>query len=292
MHDFNIEHRHVLQEEDFRGCCLDCRRSLEIIKPHVMAFYRRIRGYTRQDLAALPVDELYRLYQALDDIAHLNVGDHLAGLILKESQIRRALPTIRAYYAAFFSLHEIHQARRVAHAQDPRATLETFPLYERYRALIRSQVEAYPLPRGARVAFIGCGPFPVSIVLLAGMHGVRCVGLDTDPEAVALARRCVGRLGLADRVSILRGDESALEGLEWDTVVVAALAEPKARIFRTLHRLLAGREGARVCLRTYTGIRAVLYHPVRQEDLQGFRRVAEIAPAGRVNNTLVFLERA
>ena len=43
---------------------------------------------------------------------------------------------------------------------------------------------------------------------------------------------------------------------------------------------------------TYTGIRAVLYHPVCEEHLRGFRRVAEIAPAGRVNNTLVFLERA
>ncbi len=292
MHDFNIEHRHVLEEQDFLGCCLDCRRSLEIIKPHVMAFYRRIRGCTREDLAALPVEELYRLYQALDDIAHLNVGDHLAELILKESQIQRALPTIRSYYATFFSLHEIHQARRVAGAPDPQAALETFPLYERYRSLIRSQVEAYPLPRGIRLAFIGCGPFPVSIILLARMFGVRCVGLDTDPEAVALARCCVERLGLADLVSIHRGDESALEDLEWNTVVVAALAEPKERIFRTLRRLLEGRQGARVCVRTYTGIRAVLYHPVRAEHLEGFRRVAEIAPAGRVNNTLVFLERA
>ena len=77
MHDINYSHQHELIEHDFLGCCKNCRASLEIIKPHIMAFAENIKGYTKKMLAALKPEELYRLYQLLDDLAHMEAGGKL-----------------------------------------------------------------------------------------------------------------------------------------------------------------------------------------------------------------------
>jgi len=87
MHDINYFHEHELKEHDFLGCCKDCLGSLNIIKPHILAFAEKIRKHTPQMLEYLPPDELYRLYQTLDDLAHMNAGAHQAELILDEKVV-------------------------------------------------------------------------------------------------------------------------------------------------------------------------------------------------------------
>jgi hypothetical protein len=47
-----------------------------------------------------------------------------------------------------------------------------------------------------------------------------------------------------------------------------------------------------VIYRTYTGMRAVLYAPVTDADVAGFRTVKKVFPTGRVNNTTIFAELA
>ena len=44
--------------------------------------------------------------------------------------------------------------------------------------------------------------------------------------------------------------------------------------------------------RTYTGMREVLYEPVKEEDISGFNITRQILPTGRVNNATVFTELA
>ncbi len=293
MHDINYFHEHELKEHDFLGCCKDCQGSLNIIKPHILAFAERIRKYTREMLEKLPPDELYRLYQLLDDLAHLGVGAHLAGLILEEAEIKAVLPLIRAYYAAFFSIHEMHLARQLIASQDPWETLGAFPLYPRYESLIRTQVETLPNLPYKRLAFIGCGPVPMSLILMNRFYQTRSMGLESSTACVDAAREVIHSLGLGKDIEIVHGDDSLLRDLEWDAVLVAALAEPKERIFRHLRGILMQKDDhIPVIYRTYTGMRAVLYAPVSEDDVKGFRILKKVFPTGRVNNTTVFAELA
>jgi len=290
MHDAAYSHRHELDEHDFLGCCLNCRRSLEIIKPHVLGFYERIKEHTPATLANLPPEELYRKYQVLDDIAQLDVGDRLGELILTDGDIQGVLPAVRSYYAAFFNLHEAHLARELLAADDPLVLLQSYPLYSRYEVLVRTQGEALDLSPEDCLAFVGCGPLPLTLILMNRLFGTRCIGLESDAAAVALASECIGRMDLGRKVSIVHGDHSRLGELQWDVVLVAALAEPKSAIFQTLRPILKNRGRAPVVYRTYTGIRAVLYYPVKAEDIEGYRILRQIPPTQKVNNTLVFLE--
>ena len=289
MHDVNYHHHHELNQHEFLGCCKDCQRSLEIIKPHIMAFAERIKQYDETALRALHPDDLYRLFLLLDDLAHMEAGEHLAGLILDEPEIKETLPTIRGYYDTFFSIHEVHLAEKLLQTSAPWATLTSFPLYPRYEALVKNQIELNKLKRGSRLAFIGCGPVPSSIILLNHLAGIRSVGLDISRESVALSRQVVRSLGLEKEIEIVHGDETLLEDLDWDAILVAAMAMPKKRIFGNLRRIMQEKckTDAKVFYRTYTGMRAILHAPVTDDDIEGFTIVGRFFPMGRVNNTVV-----
>lgn len=255
-----------------------------------MNFYDDIRIHNQESLSSLTPEELYALYQDLDEVAHLEVGDRLAELILEDEEIKRVLPTIRSCYSAFFDYHEFHLAKELLSSENPWSVLRSFPLYPRYRALIKNQVKAANLSSGDILAFLGCGPLPITPILLGRIYGISSVGLDNDPLAIETARDFVRHLNLEIRISIVEGGESGLEDIEWDVVMVAALAEPNRRIFQKISSILREKGPRKVCYRTYSGMRAVLYRPVQPEDVKGFRKVREIIPKGKVNNTLVVLE--
>ena len=299
MHDINYSHHHELDDHDFLGCCKDCRASLNIIKPHIMAFAERIRKYSKEMLTELRPDALYRLYQLLDDLAHMNAGERLATLILDESEIKQVLPLIRSYYSIFFGIHEKQLAQRLLQSHSAWDALKSFPLYPRYISLVENQIKLVNTGPDSRFVFIGAGPVPMTQILMARRYGIHSIGLDTSEEAVGLAREVVGRLGLNREIQLMLGDDTLLGKLEWDMAVVAALSEPKSRIFNTLGKVLKDRRAhdaaqlhVPVIYRTYTGMRAVLYEPVHSEDVKGFTTIKKIFPTGRVNNTSVLAELA
>jgi hypothetical protein len=289
MHEINFFHEHELDDHDFDGCCKDCQNTLAIIKPHIMGFAEKIKAYAYDKLKALSAQELYQLYQILDDLAHMDAGPHLSGLLLEEKEIRDVLPTIRSYYTTFFSIHERHLAKELLENPDPWKQIETFPLYPRYEALVKNQIDAMHISSEKRLAFLGSGPVPLSLILLNRFFGIPCVGIDNDAQTVEISRKIIRCLGLEKEIEIVQGDDATLGHLNWDVVLVAALAEPKARIFSQLLNIMADRGPSLVVFRTYTGMRAVLYKPVQPEDIKGFKIVKAVPPTGRVNNTTVFM---
>jgi hypothetical protein len=289
MHDVNYHHEHELKKHDFLGCCKDCQHSLEIIKPHIMAFAERIGHYDDKALKALSPDDLYRLFLLLDDLAHMDAGPHLAGLILDEPEIRSVLPNIRAYYNTFFSIHEIHLAEKLLESRVPWETLKSFPLYPRYEALVKNQIELTRIDSDSRLVFIGCGPVPSSLILFNRLAGIQCVGLDISEDAVDWSSKIIRCLGMEKEIEIVRGDETLLRELDWDMILVAAMADPKARIFNNLRLIMRekGKTETLVFFRTYTGMRTILHVPVTEDEIKGFRVVKTFYPVGRVNNTIV-----
>lgn len=290
MHDSSYTHEHELEDEELRSCCLDCHHSLEIIKPHILGFHDRIKHFSRRELEAMGRDDLYGLYQLLDDIAHLDVGPHLASHILSDFSISALLPDVRAYYAAFFDIHERDVAREICASESPRKALDSFVLLPRYEGLIKNQVEGLGLQDCSKVLFLGCGPLPISLILLNSMYGTKSIGIDEDAEAVSIARSCLEKLGLEGEIEILRGNETSIADLDFDLFMIAALAEPKYKIFRTALPICREKGNVPLVYRTYSGMRAVLYEPVKPADTAGFRKENEIAPSGKINNTLVLLK--
>lgn len=291
MHYINFSHRHELEDQDFSGCCKDCQGSVNIIKPHILGFAKKIKKYTREMLAELDPEDLYRLYQIIDDIAHMDAGPHLAGLILNEPDIQRELPLIRTYYSEFFNIHETHLAQQLFKSDSPWKTLKSFPFYPRYKILVETQFKVLPANPDTVLAFVGSGPVPMSLIIAARLYGVKSIGIDNCAETVKLSKKVIQCLKLENMINIIHGDHFFLEKLNWDIVLVAALAEPKASILKTILKILKNsKKELHVIFRTYTGIKEILYKPIQPGDIAGFRITKEILPIGRVNNTTVFAE--
>ena len=79
-------------------------------------------------LEVLKPEDLYRLYQLLDDLAHMEAGVHLAGLILDEPDIRRELPGNPILLFCIFRYPRKTFGRRFAQIQGPLGHLEIFSL--------------------------------------------------------------------------------------------------------------------------------------------------------------------
>ncbi|MDH4317149.1 MAG: nicotianamine synthase [Desulfobulbaceae bacterium] len=289
MHEITLTHHHELTEEDFYECCRDCQDSVSIIKPRIIDFAYKIKAYSHKELSGMDLERLYGTYQLLDDLAHLQTGYYLAELILREPEINRWLPTIRSYYTLFFSIHELQLARDILASKNPWGVVTSFPLYNRYDTLIKNQMAAMSLTDNSKLAFIGCGSVPMSIILMSGKYNLTCVGIDCSPTAVELASKVIDHLGLSRSVSVLHGNESLLRSIDWNIVLVAALAEPKKLIFENIKNLIREREDQPlVIFRTYTGMKRVLYDSVKDTDIKGYKIINEIYPVDRVNNTTVF----
>lgn len=263
------------------------------IRSRILHFYDNIKDRDLSTTSASNLTELYRIFSELDELGHMDIDNEMCELILRDPVIQPLRPVIHASYSNFFSLHETQLAQTILVNENPWGMLGSFPLYPRYESLINVHIQNSPKIKV--LAFIGCGPLPVTLLLFSKLYGIRCIGIDKNPEAVALAKSCIKHFGLEKEISILEGDETALSKVEWDSVLIAGLAEPKQRIFRNLHSMIKNRKSgpeksASVCYRNYSGMRQLLYWPVPPEQIKGFRKIKEIYPSGKVNNTLVFLE--
>lgn len=48
----------------------------------------------------------------------------------------------------------------------------------------------------------------------------------------------IDKLGLTPQIEVVVGDETQLEDLDYNVVIVAALAEPKERVFSNLRKMV------------------------------------------------------
>ncbi len=291
MHFFPLEHEHTLTDREFMGCCKACERSYKMVSRRLHDFCRIIDRHTPQSLRKLSPSELYSLYLTIDDIAHLECHHDIDTRIMACPEIRRMLPAIRRYYKDFFDIHETCLVNEVLSAKDPWKPLMDFGLYPRYKTLIETQMEHLSTPRPRRIAFIGSGPMPLSLILMHKLYNICSIGIDIDERAVCLAQKCVERLGMEEAIRIVHGDEHSLALHQWDMVVIAALAEPKSRIFSALQQIMSETESRPVICRTYSGLCTLLHPPIEEDDHSGFVIKEEIRPEkNRVNNTLLLLE--
>jgi hypothetical protein len=236
------------------------------------------------------LEEIVPLLDAIEVIAHdTSIEFESARHILENERMNHALQIIRAFYVAVGARLEIQEAYDTLDSEEPWKQLKLYHYYERYLILVRNEAQFAGFSAGDRVAFIGGGPLPLTPILLQTRYDVDGISIEIVPQIAALSELVLDKLGLASAIDVTCGDETALSDLTYNGVVVAALAEPKKRIFRNL-RSLVPRE-TKILYRTYSGMRAILYAPVVNEDLVGFQEVGRVLPTGKVNNTSVMIRK-
>jgi len=264
--------------------------SCEKYWPKISEIAAELSRYNSDDLQQTSLDKIIPMLDAIEVIAHdQSIDFDSAKHMLDNQRMRDDLQIIRRFYIEVSTKLETDKANIIVEAEDPWAKLESYHFYDRYVFLTRNEGHMADLQAGDRVVFIGGGPLPLTLILLHKFFGIKGVSIEILPEIAALSRRVLAKLGLAEKIIVVDGDETALAHLGYDAVMIAAFAEPKERVFRNVKNIVT--QEAKILFRTYSGMRAILYAPVLEENLEGFKVINKVLPTGKVNNTSVLMRK-
>ncbi|PKL67926.1 MAG: methyltransferase [Methanobacteriales archaeon HGW-Methanobacteriales-1] len=235
------------------------------------------------------IEKIIPLLDSIEEIAHDETIDFdSAKHILDHKKMGAELKLIRKFYVDVGMKLETEKALEILEADDPWKVLESFHFYKRYEKLIRNEAILSQLYGMENMVFIGGGPLPLTLIMINQFFGINGTSIELSPEIADISLRVLEKLGLDSEINVVCGDETKLKNIDCDMVMVAALAEPKKRVFSNVKKFT--RPNAKIVYRTYTGMRAILYAPVTEEDLQGFVTLNSVLPSGKVNNTSVLIK--
>ena len=236
------------------------------------------------------LDEITKLLDEIEVIAHDETIDFdSAKHILDDEKMNNALKLIRKFYLYIGARLETSNAMEIIKSDDPKATLDTFHFYERYQGLLTNESKLAHWHDDKTFVFVGSGPLPLTLILFREKFGCKCIGIEIQEEVAELSREVIQKLGLDDGIEIMVGDETLLKDIDFDILMVAAFAEPKERVFANVWEIVD--EKTPVLVRTYSGMRAILYAPLTDTILRGFHKEIMLLPIGNSNNTSVLLRK-
>ena len=255
-----------------------------------LSSYGDLDKYGDSALDNVDINEIIEILDEVEIIAHdKEIDFDSAKHILDDEKMNRALKLIRKFYVYIGARLETENALKILESEDPKATLDSFQFYERYTGLLNNESQLAKFNENKTFVFLGSGPLPITLIMFNMVYGCKCIGIELQEEVADLSRRVLKKLGLDDDIQIITGDEKVIADLEYDILMVAALAEPKERVFSNIWEYVD--EDTPVLYRTYTGMRAILYAPVLEKDTRGFHKEVMLLPTGKTNNTSVLIRK-
>jgi len=149
---------------------------------------------------------------------------------------------------------------------------DNYPMYKRFRALIKKEINLARIDKEDKVLFIGSGPFPISAILLNKIAGCIVDCYEKKKKSADISREVISRLRLEDQIRIIKHKGEYLNNDRYSVVIIALLAKPKKEIIARISRKLP--ENIRVICRTSHGIRQAFYEPTDSRTLGSFQIIA------------------
>ncbi len=264
----------LVEEHDGHG-------ALSILLERVCATCRAVRA------GQLDFSELHDIIMQLEKFILSGDQDEAAAARALEGLSREAVARLNHAYAFWEHHLETQLANRMIQGA---ADISEFPLYERFAALVRSELALISNSRPRRILFVGSGPLPLSAVLIHRLTGsaMDCVG--RDAHSAAVSRQVLEQCAIHGAVRVLCEMQAGYPVSEYDLVFIDLHAKPRKAILRTLRK--RGRPGCQVLCRTAHGVRQLVYEPAADHDMRGFHRKGQHIAHGPQTVSTYLLEAA
>ncbi len=236
------------------------------------------------------INEIIDILDEVEIIVHdREIDFDSAKHILDYEKMNRALQLIRKFYVYIGARLETENALKILESDSPQETLDSFHFYDRYQGLINNERQLAKFNENKTFVFLGSGPLLLTLIMFNKVFGCKCIGIEQQENVADLSRKVLKRLELDRDIEIITGDENSIADLDYDILMVAALAEPKERVFSNIWEFID--KDTPLIYRTYTGMRAILYSPVLEKDTRGFHKEVMMLPTGKTNNTSVLIRK-
>jgi precorrin-6B methylase 2 len=100
----------------------------------------------------------------------------------------------------------------------------------------QKECETCGLSLNAKVLHIGCGAYPLTLLVLAQCCLGTLVGIDRNPLAVQRAQEIIQQHHLQNRITIIQGDGTAYPVGDFDLILISSCSLPKAQILEHLFK--------------------------------------------------------
>lgn len=262
-------------------CCYKYWENIQHISEAINDY--EYEGLNKYDLTkAIPILDEIEVVAHDKDISFKD-AEHM----LDDVKMKKALDKIRDFYVNIGSHLEINQAKEILESDEPWKKLSSFHFYKRYEKLVSNEKELAGFKKEDKLVFVGGGPLPLTLIMFNKLFGIKGISIEVVPEVAELSKRVLKKLGLSSEIIVIQGDEKMIENIDYDVLMIAAFAEPKHDVFSYVKKTIDSK--TKILYRTYSGMRAILYSPIKEKDLDGFKEVGRVYPTGKVNNTSVLI---
>lgn len=249
-----------------------------------------LEGYTSKKIEEALLEELLPFLESIEEIAHdESIDFDSAKHILENEKMNNALKVIRKFYFELAIKMETEKAVETIESENPWQTLESFYFFERYEKLVSDKWNLAKFSGDEPLVFIGGGPIPLTLILFNKLYGIKGISIEIREDMVELSKNVLKMLDLDSEIEVVHGAETKIAGKHYENIMIAALAEPKKRVFKNIRDSV--NHETKIIYRTYTGMRAILYSPVTKDSISGFKVLDRNLPAGKVNNTSVLIQK-
>lgn len=272
--------------------------SSEIVLEEILALHRDIRVLSEEEILYGPLDRTGELFRKLDSLITMDIEEDSALKLLQKKELDPVFADLSRFRSLYTVRLETEHANEILESESPWATLEKFTFYGNYLKLVHTEYGGLGLFPGDRVAFLGSGPLPLTLIVFFRQHGVKSMGIEQDSSRANLSKKVLEKLGLSEAVTIINGNHFSLNGDGFalnpgagiKALMIAAQAEPKKEILDHLLKVMP--VGSRISCRIYEkGLMKLLNTNCLLDLPEGFEEHERVQPEPPVYNTVVFLEK-
>lgn len=180
---------------------------------------------------------------------------------------------------------------------DDKKKLEEFIYYNNYIKLTRiewNSLLSCRLHKNHKVLFVGSGPLPLTGLILAKDYGCHVTLMDISSEAIDLSKKLVSKLELSDNIDVVNSDALSFDKYQdFDVIYLAALAGISKGLKKKILDKIKSDSSEKVHLiaRSSFGNREILYKPLTDDDIEGFKIDLEVKPHNDVVNSFLILSK-
>jgi nicotianamine synthase len=179
--------------------------------------------------------------------------------------------------------HEIHWAKKLINSENPQEDIKRFPKYEYYNNLISLEIDCisyFQDRKNLKVVFVGGGAMPLSAIILAAKFEISSVVLEIDDKAINLAKNLIKKLGLSNKIKIMKARGEDFNYFNFNLIFLAVMAgvneESKLKILRRINKTASKK--SLIMARSSYGKIKYIYQSLPEEVFSKFALLMYIKP--------------
>ncbi|MBU0497216.1 MAG: class I SAM-dependent methyltransferase [Candidatus Thermoplasmatota archaeon] len=100
----------------------------------------------------------------------------------------------------------------------------------------RTEYESFGINKDKKILHIGCGPYPLTELVLVKLFGAHVVGIDNNLKVIRMAQEVIQKKHLEDTVTIELGDGIDYPIEQFDVIIISSCSLPKVWILNHIFK--------------------------------------------------------